>query len=86
MELDPELAKWAGPLKTNAILADIYDILSMINANICAMGSGKKAKKPKPYNRPGDRDKKAIGKGALPPDELRAFFEKKRKQRQKAEK
>lgn len=80
-ELDPELSDWGGTVKTNAILADIYDMLAMINANLCAMGSGKRAKKPKSYKRPGDKDKQHIGKGALPPDELRKWFENKRKAR-----
>ena len=79
MELDPDLAGWSRTLKTNAILADIYDMLAMINANLCAMGSGKRAKKPKSYSRPGDRDKKRIGKNALPPDQLGEWMDKKRK-------
>lgn len=80
-ELEPELANWSGALKTNAILADIYDMLAMINANLCAMGSGKRATRPKAYTRPGDKDTKKIGKNALPPDQLRAWFDKKRKNR-----
>lgn len=84
MELEPDLARWCGAAKTNAILADIYDVLAMINANLCAMGSGKRAKKPKPYARPGDRDKMHIGKNALPPDELRKWFASKRKQKKQA--
>lgn len=83
LELEPDLVKWAGRMKTNALLADIYDMLAMINANICAMGSGKKAKKPKAYPRPNDSEKKSIGKKGLPPEELRAWFDKKRKERQK---
>jgi len=79
-DIEPEYASWAGTLKTNAILADIFDLLAMINANLCAMGSGKKAKKPKAYKRPGDNDKKKIGKNALPAAELREWFENKRKQ------
>ena len=79
-ELDPDLASWAGTVKTNAILADIYDMLAMINANLCAIGSGKRAKKPKSYQRPGDKRKERIGgKNALPPDELRKWFEARRK-------
>ena len=70
-------------MKTNALLADIYDMLAMINANICAMGTGKKATKPKKYPRPNDSEKKTIGKKGLPPVELRACFDKKRKERQK---
>ena len=85
MEMEPDLARWAGTAKTNALLADIYDVLAMINANIVAMGSGKRAKKPKGYPRPGDKDKQKIGKNALPPDQLRAWFEKKRKERKEAE-
>ena len=80
-ELDPELAAWGGTPKTNAILADIYDMLAMINANLCAMGSGKRATRPKTYERPGDKQKQRIGKNALPPDELRAWFAKKRAER-----
>lgn len=80
-ELDPDLALWAGTVKTNAILADIYDVLAMINTNLCAIGTGKRAKKPEKYPRPGDKDKKQIGKDALPLDELRAWFDRKRKER-----
>ena len=68
-------------MKTNAILADIYDMLAMINANICALGSGTRARKPKEYPRPNDNDRKQIGKNAVSPEELRAFFDKKRKAR-----
>ena len=82
-ELDPDLSKWSGTLKTNALLADIYDLLAMINANICALGSGKRAKQPKAYPRPNDNKRQKIGKSALPPDQLRAWFENKRKSREK---
>lgn len=77
-ELDPKMSNWATQAKTNAILASIYDILAVINANLCAKGSGKKPKKPKPYPRPWIENKKPevthFGKGALPPDELREWF------------
>lgn len=79
-ELEPDFANWSCTLKTNAILADIYDLLAMINANLCALGSGMRAKKPKPYNRPSDKEKKKIGKNALPAADLREWFENKRKQ------
>lgn len=79
--MDPDLSKWAGPLKTNALLADIYDILAMINANLCAMGSGKRATKPKPYPRPGDNNTKKIGKNAMPAEQLRAWFDQRREKR-----
>lgn len=51
-ELHPDVYQWATPTKTNALLADIYDVLNAINANLCAKGTGKRAKRPKPYPRP----------------------------------
>lgn len=70
-EMRPEIAQWSTVAKTNAILADIYDLLSAINANLCAKGSGKRPKRPKPYPRPGAMsNQRKIGK-ALPVDELK---------------
>lgn len=62
-DLHPDVAQWSTTLKTNAILADIFDCLAQINANLIAIGSHKKAKKTKPYPRPGKKDKniKQIG-------------------------
>ena len=80
-ELDPKMSSWATCTKTNMILASIYDLLAVINSNLCAKGTGKKPKKPKPYPRPWIEEKKPevthIGKDALPPDELRKWFEEK---------
>ena len=73
---------WESQTKTNAILADIYDLLQVINRNLIAANS----KKPphgniKPYPRPGAENKeKKIGSGALPKDDLHKWIEKKRKQ------
>ena len=80
-ELDPDMAIWSSPAKTNAILADIFDMLAQINANLVAIGSHKTSKKPKPYPRPGDKEKqeKRIGKNALPANELDLWIAKKRK-------
>lgn len=70
-KLRPDLYQWSTQAKTNAILADIYDVLAMINANLCAKGSGKRPKHPKPYPRPGaTSNSRKIGK-ALPVDELK---------------
>ena len=74
---------WSTREKTNRILADIFDILSQINANLIGLGEGKPAKKPKPYPRPWREKKnqdneKHFGRGALPPGELREWFERKR--------
>jgi hypothetical protein len=64
---------WEDTLKTNALLADIFDMLQAIHADICALG-GRKVHI-KPYPRPGkDKDKKRIGKGALPYDQLREWI------------
>ena len=78
-ELDPKMSNWVSRAKTNAILASIYDMLAVINSNLCAKGTGKRPKKPKPYPRPWDQEDKKpdvthFGRGALPPDELRAWF------------
>ena len=80
-ELQPEMAAWNDTLKTNAILADIFDMLASINANLVAIGTRKAARKPKSYPRPGRKDpdnERHFGSGALPPDELRRWFEEKR--------
>lgn len=82
-EMDPEVSAWGTTMKTNMILADIWNILASINANLVAIGSHKPAKTPKPYPRPGQKrpdEEKRIGSGALPPDQLRRWFEMKREE------
>ena len=81
-ELFPEQTSWAGAQRTNMILVDIWDMLAQINANLVAVGSRKPARKIKPYPAPWrkpDTETRHIGKGALPPDELHAWIENKRK-------
>ena len=82
-ELHPEFSAWASQAKTNGILADIYDVLSDIRYALITIGGGK-PNKPKPYPRPNMKEPdnvKHFGQGGgLPPDELRAWFEKKRKE------
>lgn len=59
-------------------------MLAQINANLVALGMREKAKQPKPYPRPwADTrgDENHYGEGALPSDELRAWFEQKRRER-----
>jgi len=72
---------WESTLKTNAILADLYDLLQAINANLVRLGGGK-VKNIKPYPRPGkdDNNTTKFGKGALPVDELHAWIEARRQQ------
>jgi len=84
-ELDAERHLWATTTKTNGILADIFDMLAQINANLVAIGERKPSKQPAPYPRPGVEEKrenvKHYGKGALPRGQFRAWLEKKRKER-----
>ena len=82
-ELHPETAAWSTRTKTNTILADIYDELAQINANLVALGTGRPAKTPKQYPRPVKKDpenEKHIGSGALPPNELEKWMEEKRRE------
>lgn len=72
---------WEDTIKTNAILADIYDLLQVINANLIAIATnGKKKKRVKPYPRPGkdDNNERKIGKGAMPLNDLREWIRRKR--------
>ena len=68
---------WETTAQTNAILADIYDLLQAINANLVNYASGGKQKrKLTPYPRPGreEDNKRKLGKGAMPLNELREWF------------
>lgn len=82
-ELGYNLEGWDTTTKTNSILADIYDLLQMINRNIVASRSDKRiSSKITPYPRPGREDKKRkIGKGGLPKSELVAWIENKRRKK-----
>ena len=79
--LNPDVSSWASTTKTNMILADIFDMLAQINANLVAIGSRKPARSVKPYPRPWAKEPDSvqkIGKGALPKNELRKWIERKR--------
>ena len=68
---------WETTLKTNAILADIFDMLQVIHADLVTWASGgKKKANNKPYPRPGKEENKArkLGSGAMPLNELREWF------------
>lgn len=73
---------WESQTKTNAILADIYDLLQVINRNIVQSNSKKKInEKIKPYPRPGTEKKpRKVGSKALPLRDLKAWMNRKRKQ------
>ena len=78
---------WETTTQTNILLADIFDLLQAINANLCGLAQGKKPQKVKPYPRPGAENKKRhFGAKPLPPDELRAWFAQKREEKQRRRK
>lgn len=73
-ELNPDATEWSTVMKTNAILADIYDQLTLVNANLRVLITHKPGRKPDPYKRPGMRNKKHFGKDTLPVSELREWI------------
>lgn len=80
-EVNPEASIWGSRAQTNTILADIFDMLANINANLIAIGTKKPAKRVKPYPRPVKKEpenEQHIGSGAMPAAELRKWFEEKR--------
>ena len=79
-DINDEEYKWALTIKTNEILADIYDLIAAFRYDVTAILSKKKPKKPKPYIRPRKKkETKRIGKGGLPKAELRKWIETKLK-------
>ena len=85
-EIDGEYAVWATTSKTNGLLADIFDMLAQINANIVALGEHSKARPVPKYPRPGiDQTEpdgvKKFGHGALPRGGFRKWLEDKRRER-----
>lgn len=73
-DLDPETAKWGTQIKTNELLADLYDLIAVFRAEVAGMISGKRPKKPTVYKRPHKDEKKKVGRGALPKDDLRKWI------------
>ena len=59
-----ELATWSTPAKTNAILADLFDLVMVVNT--------KKGVKPTEYPRP--VKKRTFGRGAVSIDEFWNFW------------
>lgn len=78
-EIDEERFQWATTAQTNYLLADIYDILSVINENLRIKGTKARGKMPKPHPRPGDKKKatKKIGT-AMPAADFDAWMKNKR--------
>ena len=78
-KLNPEWSEWSTALKTNIILADIYDQLSITNMMLKTLITHKKSKPPEPYKRPGDKNRRAKRMGSKPlstVSEMREWIEK----------
>lgn len=72
-----DIADWGTTLKTNEILADIYDVLSMLNNNLVGGFQRKRPHRTKPYPRPWlkkTKEKKIGGNGALPKEKMREWI------------
>ena len=82
-ELNPDMTEWSTRARTNTILADIFDQLSLVNANLRVLITHKPGRRPEPYKRPGmkNENKQHIGKGALPVSKMREWIEDRRKKR-----
>lgn len=82
-ELNPEMAEWSTRAKTNTILADIFDQLSLVNANLRVLITHKPGRRPEPYKRPGmeKANKQRIGKGTLPIDKMREWIKSRQEKR-----
>ena len=80
-ELSPEWTEWSTQAKTNAILADIYDQLQVVNSQLRVLITHRPGKQPTPYKRPGDdkKETKRIGKGSLPISKMREWIESRRR-------
>lgn len=65
-EISPEMSEWASRIKTNYILADIFDQLSVANAMLRTLVTHKRSKPPEPYKRPGAKNKKSKRMGSKP--------------------
>lgn len=68
---------WETTLQTNVILADIFDLLQVIHADLIYwMSHGKKKANTTPYPRPGKAEdkKRKLGHGTMPASELFAWF------------
>lgn len=80
-ELNPEWTEWSTTAKTNMILADIYDQLQIVNANLRVLITHKPTRKLEPYKRPGDdkKETRRFGRGSLPVSKMREWIESRRR-------
>lgn len=57
--------EWSSSFKTAALLADLYDLVAVLNVNVAHMNSKKRPKKPKPYPRPWRSAGRVVGRAAI---------------------
>ena len=78
-ELNPpsDTELWAKGNATAAILADIYDAISQLNANVCAKGSGHRPRTPRPYPRPWDlgAGTRVLGSDPIPVSDFESWWD-----------
>lgn len=79
MDIDKDNSRWATQIKTNEILADLYDLIAIFRVEVASMVTGKRPKKPTPYKRPHKSEKKKVGKGAMLKEDLRKWINNKLK-------
>ncbi len=65
-KINPEMSEWSSRVKTNFILADIYDQLALTNALLRMQITHKRGKPPEPYKRPGAKKTKTTHMGSGP--------------------
>lgn len=77
-ELAPmsDAERWARGEATAAILADIFDAVRVLDADVMHKGTRRKPKQPKPYPRPWAKEKGSvhIGKDPLPIGEFEKWW------------
>lgn len=74
-KINPELSEWGSRIKTNYILADIYDQLAVTNALLKTEISRKKSRQPEPYKRPGQKKTRTQHMGSGPLESIEAMRE-----------
>lgn len=68
--LDQDVAVWSSTVKTNMILADVFDAVRLFNFTFAKKGS----KEPDPYERPWDPRKQRIGSDPIPISQFDSWY------------
>ena len=72
--LHAEDAAYRDAYQTNAMLADLYDLVNALSHLYASAHSKRAVPRPKPYPRPWKRDDGRIGKGAIPISQFEAWY------------